>query len=97
VHGVDNGGRVYFSATERTSTGEDIYRIKLDGTGLERLSKTPGTHGAQFSPDLAYYFDRWSAVMMPPQVRLHRADGSELRTVHANVVDAFSRRRNSCR
>jgi dipeptidyl-peptidase-4 len=91
MYGLDNSGRLYFSATEQTSIAEDIYRIKLDGTGLERLSKTSGTHSAHFSPDLSYYFDRWSAVMTPPQVRLHRADGSEVRTVHANVVDAFGR------
>ena len=91
IHGVDErNGRLYFSATERTATGEDVYRIRLDGTGLERLSKSAGTHDAQFSPDLAYYFDRWSAVMTPPQVRLYRADGGELRIVHANVVDTFA-------
>jgi dipeptidyl-peptidase-4 len=91
VHGVDeHSGRLYFSATERTAIGEDIYRVKLDGSGFERLSMSAGTHQAHFSPDLAYYFDRWSAVMTPPQVRLHRADGSELRVLHANVVDAFA-------
>lgn len=91
VHGVDErSGRLYFSGTERTATGEDVYRIKLDGSGLERLSMSAGTHEAHFSPDLAYYFDQWSAVMTPPQVRLHRADGSELRILHANVVDTFA-------
>jgi dipeptidyl-peptidase-4 len=91
VHGVDErSGRLYFSGTERTATGEDIYRIKMDGSGLERLSMSAGTHDAQFSPDLTYYFDRWSAVMTPPQVRLHRADGGQVRIVHANVVDAFA-------
>ena len=89
VYGVDESGRLYFSATERTATGNDVYRVKLDGSDFERLSKTAGTHDAQFSPDLAFYFDRWSAVMTPAQVRLHRADGGEVRVVHANVVDAF--------
>jgi dipeptidyl-peptidase-4 len=96
VHGVDErNGWLYFSATERTAIAEDIYRIRLNGSGLERLSKSPGTHDPQFSPDLAYYLDRWSAVMTPPQVRLHRADGNEIRIVHANAVAAFAQYRLS--
>jgi len=47
-HGVaDPGGWAYFSGTERSYIGGDVYRIKLDGTGLTRLSqagaRTPRT------------------------------------------------------
>ncbi|HUK34441.1 MAG TPA: DPP IV N-terminal domain-containing protein, partial [Vicinamibacterales bacterium] len=92
VHGVDErSGWLYFSGTERTAIAEDVYRIKLDGSGFRRLSTTAGTHDAQFSPTFSYYFDRWNAVMTPTQVRLHRADGTDIRVVHANVVDAFAR------
>ena len=74
VHGVDErNGWLYFSGTERSSIGEDIYRVKLDGGGPQRLSRTSGTHDAQFSQDFSYFFDRWSAVMTPTQVWLHRA------------------------
>ncbi len=91
VHGVDSRGDwFYFSGTERSPIGEDVYRIKLDGGGLQRLSERSGTHDAEFSSDFSYYLDRWSAVMTPPQVRLHRGDGSEVRVVHANVVDVFA-------
>jgi dipeptidyl-peptidase-4 len=90
IHGVDDaGGWVYFSGTERSAIGGDIYRIKFAGNGLERLSQTPGTHDAEFSPSFAYYIDKFSAVMTPTQARLHRADGREVRVLHANGVDAF--------
>ncbi len=91
VHGVDErGGWLYFSGTERSPIGEDVYRVKLDGGGLQRLSQAAGTHDAQFSPTFSYFLDRWSAVMTPTQVRLHRADGHDVRVVHANIVDAFA-------
>lgn len=91
VYGVDDrAGWLYFAGTERSPIAEDLYRVKLDGSGLQRLSQTAGSHEAQFSRTLGYYFDRWSAVMTPTKVGLHRADGSELRVVHANVVNAFS-------
>jgi dipeptidyl-peptidase-4 len=81
---------MYFSGTERSPIGSDVYRIKLDGTGLERLSKTPGTHDADFSRTFAYYIDTWSDVSTPPQTRLLRNDGAEVRTLRDNRVAALA-------
>jgi dipeptidyl-peptidase-4 len=90
MHGIDETGRwVYFSATERSAIGVDVYRVKLDGTGFERLSTRQGTHDAQFSPTLSYYLDTWSDATTPPQVTLHGADGKRVRVVDANKVDAL--------
>ncbi len=85
VHGVDQrSGVVYFSGTERSPIGLDIYRVGLDGTGLRRLSETPGTHAARFNPGFTRYLDTWSDITTPSQVRLHAADdGAELRVVAA--------------
>jgi dipeptidyl-peptidase-4 len=91
VHGVDEaGGWLYFSGTERSPIGGDVYRIRLDGTAMQRLSRTEGTHAASFNPALALYLDTWSDVTTPPQVRLHRADGSEVRVVDRNPAPALA-------
>jgi dipeptidyl-peptidase 4 len=91
VLGVDEaGGWVYFSGTEHSPIGSDTYRIRLDGTSLQRLSHTEGTHTASFNPTLALYLDTWSDVTTPPQVRLHRADGSEVRVVDPNPAPALA-------
>jgi dipeptidyl-peptidase 4 len=91
VHGVDEaGGWLYFSGTEHSAIGGDVYRIRLDGTSLQRLSRTEGTHTASFSPAFALYLDTWSDLTTPPQVRLHRADGSEVRVVDPNPVPALA-------
>ena len=58
-------------------------RIKLDGGGAARLSLAAGTHSV-LQPVLAYYTDTWSSVATPPQVRLHRNDGAELRVLEGN-------------
>jgi len=90
LHGVDeSGGWVYFSGTERSPIGGDVYRIRLDGTGMQRVSAAEGTHAAEFSPSLAYYTDTWSTVTTPPQVRLHKSDGTEVRVIEANSVAAL--------
>ena len=90
VHGVDEAaGVVYFSGTERSPIGLDVYRVGLDGSGLQRVSDAPGTHGATFNPGLTHYIDRWSDISTPPQVRVHAADGSVARVVAAGEVRAL--------
>lgn len=85
LHGVDEaGGWVYFSAAADQPTGRDVYRVRLDGSGQTRLSQRAGMHRVSFSAGFARYLDRWSAVLTPTQLRVHRADGSEARVVDAN-------------
>jgi dipeptidyl-peptidase-4 len=96
LHGVDaRSGFVYFSGTERSPIGSDVYRVRLNGSGFERLSVSSGTHHADFSPDFAFYIDRWTDVSTPSQVRLQRGDGKEIRTLHDNHVAALAEYRFS--
>jgi dipeptidyl-peptidase-4 len=91
VHGVDaERSWIFFSATERTPIGLDVYRIDLDGTGLRRLSDTEGTYRPFFNPSYSLYLESWSDVNTPPQVRLRRTDNREVvRIVDANPVTSL--------
>lgn len=89
LYGVDDDGWVYFSGTEHSPIANHVYRVRTDGSGLERLSALEGDHGALFNPALTHYLDTWSNVTTPPQVRLHAADGSEVRVVAENRVAAL--------
>ncbi|HEV7487827.1 MAG TPA: DPP IV N-terminal domain-containing protein [Thermoanaerobaculia bacterium] len=85
VHGVDAANDwIYFSGTERSVLGSDLYRLHLDGSGLKRLSEAPGQHNANFNPSLTAYLDTFSDVATPPSTSLHRADGTRIRVVDAN-------------
>jgi dipeptidyl-peptidase-4 len=96
LHGVDEaGGWIYFSGTERSPVGGDVYRVRLDGSGFQRISAAPGTHNAAFNPSFTLYIDTWSDLTTPPQVRVHRADGTEARTIHADPVKALAEYRLS--
>jgi len=96
LHGIDDAnGWIYFSGTERSHIGRDVYRIKLDGTGIERLSNAEGTHNARFSPGFTYYIDSWSDATTPTQTRLHKNDGSEVRVIEENKVPALAQFRLS--
>ena len=96
LHGVDASTRwVYFSGTERGPLGLDVYRIKLDGGPLQRLTLREGTHTALFNPSFTHFVDTWSAVDTPPQLRLHQSDGTEERVIDHNPVPALAQYRLS--
>ena len=87
LHGIDETARwIYFSGTERSHIGSDVYRVRLDGSVITRLSEASGTHRVQFNPSLTRYLDTWSSITTPPSVRLHAANGAELRVVDVNIV-----------
>lgn len=80
-------GCVYFSATRDNPIAENLYRVKLDGSGLERLTPAGGSHRADVSPDGKLFIDSWSSADHPTRVALLKTDGSELvRTLDTNPV-----------
>jgi dipeptidyl-peptidase-4 len=83
VHGADRQ-YVYFSGTERSPIGLDVYRVRLDGSGLQRLSEAAGKHAAVFNPSMTRYLDRWSDIATPDQIRVHGTDGKVARVVDEN-------------
>jgi dipeptidyl-peptidase-4 len=94
LHGFDaKGGWAYFSATERSPIAPDVYRVTLDGGAIERLSQAPGSHAAVFNPSFSLYVDTRSDLTTPPQVRLHRAEGTLVRVIDDNPVPALARYR----
>jgi dipeptidyl-peptidase-4 len=96
LYGVDeHDGWVYFGGTERSHIGQDVYRIRLDGTGLTRLSEPGGTHAATFNPSLTLYVGTWSDLTTPVQTRVHRADGRVVRVAEENRIAALGEHRLS--
>jgi len=90
IEGVDEqSGFIYFTATERSHIAAHGYRIKLDGSGLTRLTMTEGSHRVDLSPANNYFTDVWSDLNTPSQVRLHNAAGKLVRVIAENKVDAL--------
>jgi dipeptidyl-peptidase-4 len=74
-------GLVYFSAG-RTPDGKadarqsHLHAVPLTGGRIRTLSTEPGMHSASFARNASVYVDSWSNARTPPQIALHRADGS---------------------
>jgi len=91
LYGVDQmRGLAYFSAGARRHIDTDLYRVGLAGGAMTRLSRPDGSHRAVFNPSFTQYLGYWSDATTPTQVRLHRADGSDVRVIDANPVRALA-------
>jgi dipeptidyl-peptidase 4 len=76
VTGIDEKNDwIYFTSLKDGSLDRNFYRIKSDGSGIERLSAEDGTHRVAMSPDTRYYFDTYSNIRTLPSLRLHTSDG----------------------
>jgi len=64
----------YFIASPDNPTQRYLYRVRLDGTGLERLTpkNQPGTHSYSISPDARWAVHSYSRFGVPPLVDLIR-------------------------
>ncbi|MGH2568250.1 MAG: S9 family peptidase [Bacteroidota bacterium] len=77
VAGIDEDGSwIYFTALEKSSVERHLYRIRMDGTRMTRLSKEDGTHAPAFSPNAKYYFNKYSTLSTLPSLTLHTNDGT---------------------
>jgi len=90
VEGVDEeNGFIYFTATQHSHIAPNGYRIKLDGSGLTRLTSGEGTHRMDVSPANNYFINTWSDLNTPSQVRLYDAAGKLVRVIAENKVDVL--------
>jgi dipeptidyl-peptidase-4 len=70
IDGVDENGWVYFTANIDNPIGQDLYRVKLDGTGRERVTKEKGTHRINMNSSATAYLDTYSSLTDPGWTKL---------------------------
>jgi dipeptidyl-peptidase-4 len=92
IKGIDEKDRiVYFTATEKSPTERQLYRVSLDTQDphkIDRISHDDGLHGITMSADAGFYVDNFTSSTQPPQVNLHAADGKLLAHLLENRLNA---------
>ncbi|HVK18814.1 MAG TPA: DPP IV N-terminal domain-containing protein, partial [Fimbriiglobus sp.] len=79
----EEAGYIYFAGTKDGSTRSHLYRAKLDGSGVERVTPAGGTHAATLAPKGTLYVDRFSDEDTPPKSVLRAVGGEDVRTLDA--------------
>jgi dipeptidyl-peptidase-4 len=87
----DDQRQIWFTSLEKASTERHLYRINIDGSGMERVTSEDGAHQIWFRPDGEYYLDASSGINRPPSLTLHRPDGELQATIAASATDISER------
>ena len=92
AHVSEKGDAVYVVGTKDSHIAENLYRVMLDDFCVDRLTKEPGHHDVEVSPDGEHFVDTWSSVESPPKVALRSLrDGSVARMIDENPVPDLDR------
>jgi len=76
IEGVDRQrGIVYFTGNRDNPIGGDLYRVNLDGAGLDRLTDGRGTHAIDMNPKATAYLDDFSSMNDPGRTVVRSLDG----------------------
>ncbi len=84
--GVDEKtGWIYFTSNLEALKERHLYRIRSEGTDLERISQETGIHVVKFSESMEYFLDAHSNSTSPPSLSLHSASGQKILTITPSV------------
>jgi dipeptidyl-peptidase-4 len=81
---------VYFTANAEDLRQKNLYSIKLDGSGMKRISREPGTHKVSFSEKTDWYVDNFSGVMTPPRLSICRPDAGCGLVWNSRSIDEYA-------
>jgi dipeptidyl-peptidase-4 len=89
IEGTDASAHaIYFTSTNPTPLERQLWRVSFDGSGLTRITTTPGRHQIDMSPDAKYFIDNWSSTTQPAQIELWSTSRGKLRTIEDNARTA---------
>lgn len=90
INGInDESVLVYFTSDKDDPRQRQLYSVKLDGSGLQRLSQEDGNHESHFAPDNKHYVDVFSSLMAPPRMSMCTVGGGCREVWKARSVDEY--------
>lgn len=81
IKGVDAaGGVVYYLSNESDPRDQQLWSVKLDGSGKQQVTSAPGNHKPELSPNPHFYADVHSTISTPPSVSMCHVGARDCRT-----------------
>ncbi len=65
---------VYYESNEGNPREQQLWAVKLDGTGKHKVSSAPGVHETTFHEGSSVYLDKHSNASTPPEVDICQAE-----------------------
>jgi dipeptidyl aminopeptidase/acylaminoacyl peptidase len=88
----EEAGWIYFTACERSPIATDWLRVRIDGSGQERLTSREGSHRVDLAPAGNLAVDSWSSFASAGDMRLVNTDGQDVRMIDSRpsyVLEEF--------
>ncbi len=77
ISGVDDAsGTVFFTANQGDPRQEQLFAVKLDGSGMRSLSSEEGNYIASFADDGKHFVETHSATLTPPRISVCAPGGA---------------------
>ncbi len=86
----ETNGWLYFYAKKDSFIDQHVYRVRLDGTGLERLSDEAGWYVWNMSPNGRHVIEEYSNAATPPAYSLRDPAGEVGRVLLENRLDGLA-------
>ncbi len=87
VEGIDVKNRtVYYTLTQPSPLERQLWSIRFDGTGQQRITTPPGRHSIDMGPNARFYIDSWSSTTQPRRVELWSSAGRRISVLEANTA-----------
>jgi len=89
LHVDEAANKLYVTGTLDGPTERNVYEISLSAEAAPvRVSRDAGWHQADFADSGEFYVDAFHNTDTPPQLSLHRRDGSRIAFIEENRLDA---------
>lgn len=87
LYGVDEKNKlIYYQSAEGSPLRRDVYVVKLDGSGKNKLSTKPGTNDAVFSADYSNFINYHTDANTPLFITLNDRNGVQMRVLENNTA-----------
>ncbi len=79
---------VYYLSNEEDPREQQLWSVKLDGTGKRQVTHTPGVHKPEFSPNAQRFVDNYSNITTPPALSIcHPGEEDACRSFWHTKID----------
>jgi dipeptidyl-peptidase-4 len=85
------GDWLYFYAKKDSFIDQHVYRVRLTGSKVEKVSGEPGWYEWNSAPGGKHAIETWSNASTPPVVRLRHASGENIRTLAENDLPGLQK------
>ncbi|MCH7963669.1 MAG: S9 family peptidase [Bacteroidetes bacterium] len=86
----EDNGVIYFEGSVRSTLENHLYKVKLDGTDFEQLTKPGWSHNTTVSPQGKFFYDKYSNINEPAKIELFNGDGESIKLIGERKTEIFN-------